>query len=191
MAIAQDGKPHRHVVNIADGLAAVTQDVSDLVVQVGPAKERGVPAGLAVSTDRKTLYVANVWGHYVTAVDLSRKTNLWELPLSLVLSNRTEARLQPSQNMDEAAARRIAEGAPHPLELPGVRIEHDDALVAIAIGDVELAGRRVHEHVGDDHENPGLGNEPTDWPYARRREGVGGNVEQPGDDEHPGADRRP
>ena len=48
-----------------------------------------------------------------------------------------------------------------------------------------------NEQVGHDHENPGLCNEPTDRPHARRREGVGGNIKQPGDDEYPGANRRP
>ncbi len=42
-----------------------------------------------------------------------------------------------------------------------------------------------NKQVGHDHENPHLCGEPTDWPYTHRGEGVGGNIKEPGDDEHP------
>src|SRR5947208_13990494 len=50
--------------------------------------------------------------------------------------------------------------------------------------------RCSNKQVGHDDENPRLCGEPTDWPYPDGAEGVGGNVKQPGDDEHPGPDRR-
>jgi hypothetical protein len=34
----------------------------------------------------------------------------------------------------------------------------------------------LDEQVGHDRENPNLCDEPTDWPYTRRREGVCGNI---------------
>ena len=44
--------------------------------------------------------------------------------------------------------RRVAERAPHPLERAGVGVEHDDAAVAVAVGDEHLVGLRVDEGVG-------------------------------------------
>ncbi|HSH92719.1 MAG TPA: bifunctional YncE family protein/alkaline phosphatase family protein [Roseimicrobium sp.] len=47
------------------------------------AKERGVPAGLTLSADAKRLYVANVWGHRVTRVDLAAgATNVTDIVLN-------------------------------------------------------------------------------------------------------------
>ena len=43
---------------------------------------------------------------------------------------------------------RVAERAPHPLERAGVGVEHDDAAVAVAVGDERLVGLRPHEDVG-------------------------------------------
>jgi DNA-binding beta-propeller fold protein YncE len=40
------------------------------VIRLHARKERGVPGGLCTSRDGKTLYVANVWGHRVSEVDL-------------------------------------------------------------------------------------------------------------------------
>ncbi len=44
--------------------------------------------------------------------------------------------------------RHVAKGAPHALERSRVGVEHDDAPVAVAVGDEELVGRRMHEDVG-------------------------------------------
>src|SRR5262249_14983605 len=46
------------------------------------------------------------------------------------------------------AVRCVAEGAPHPLELAGGRIEDNDAPVAVAVGDVRFIGLRIDEDVG-------------------------------------------
>ena len=43
---------------------------------------------------------------------------------------------------------RLAVGAPHPLERAGIRVEHDDAVIAVAVGDEQLVGRCVHEDTG-------------------------------------------
>jgi len=71
---------------------------------------RGVPAGMAFSSDGQRLYVANVWGHKITEVSLAEKKVSWELALS---SNRTEkASIKPapaSESFDEAAIRKRAE----------------------------------------------------------------------------------
>jgi DNA-binding beta-propeller fold protein YncE len=72
-------------------------------------KQRGIPAGLAISPDGKALYVANVWGHTVTCVDLPRNTNSWDLPLRVNSSNQTTARALPPTDRDLAAATKRAE----------------------------------------------------------------------------------
>ena len=42
----------------------------------------------------------------------------------------------------------VAVGAPVPLVLAGVGVEHDDAMVAVAVGDVQLVGLLVDEGLG-------------------------------------------
>ncbi len=44
---------------------------SEQQIQIRDVKERGIPAGLALSGDAKSLYVANVLGHKVARVDLA------------------------------------------------------------------------------------------------------------------------
>lgn len=79
-------------------------------IPLRPAKERGVPAGLAVSRNSKSLYVANVWGHRVTAVDLEQSSVAWELPVTLTLpAAGSETRVSPSADPDTAAATKRAE----------------------------------------------------------------------------------
>ena len=47
-----------------------------------------------------------------------------------------------------SAARRVAKRPPRALELSALRIEHDHPMIAVAVGDEQLIGRRMHEHVG-------------------------------------------
>lgn len=42
-------------------------------------KYRGIPGGMAISRDAKTLYVANVWGARVSKVDLRARTNALDI----------------------------------------------------------------------------------------------------------------
>ena len=67
-------------------------------------KERGVPAGLAVSRDAKVLYAANLWGGQVTRLDMNDAANTWELQLSASDDKSTNARVQPPSDADVAAA---------------------------------------------------------------------------------------
>ena len=39
-------------------------------IPLRPAEERGIPAGIAVTRDGQTAYVANVWGHRISVVDM-------------------------------------------------------------------------------------------------------------------------
>jgi DNA-binding beta-propeller fold protein YncE len=65
-----------HVFSFADGKLAAGKDI-----RVRPARERGVPCGLDVSRDGRTLYVANVWGQCVSLVDLDGSKEIVSIPL--------------------------------------------------------------------------------------------------------------
>jgi DNA-binding beta-propeller fold protein YncE len=70
-------------------------------------KERGIPSGLAVSRDGKSLFVAQVWGQRVTRVDLSTGKVGWEIMLGqseVVATNL----VRPSADFDAAAAEKRA-----------------------------------------------------------------------------------
>ena len=47
-----------------------------------------------------------------------------------------------------SSSRLVAEGTPHALELAGVGIEHDDAVIAVAVGHEQLVGLRQHPRIG-------------------------------------------
>ena len=53
--------------------------------------------------------------------------------------------------------RPFGECAPHPLERSGVGIEHDDAVVAVPVGDEHLVGRRMDPGVGGAMQVPRIG----------------------------------
>src|SRR5207237_10147517 len=46
------------------------------------------------------------------------------------------------------AAWRLAKGAPHPLERAGVRVEDDDAVIAVTVGYEQFVGWRMDPGVG-------------------------------------------
>jgi hypothetical protein len=49
---------------------------------------------------------------------------------------------------------------------------------------------RSEKQVGQNYENPDLCGHPTERPYTGRREGIGGNIEDPRDDKDPGPEHR-
>ena len=59
-----------HVFAFAEGVLSGHQKI-----RLRPAKERGIPAGIAVTRDGRTAYVANVWGHRISVVDLQGATS--------------------------------------------------------------------------------------------------------------------
>jgi YVTN family beta-propeller protein len=52
-----------HIFGFAEG-----QLVAPTSVPLREVKKRGIPAGIAVTADAKTIYVANVWGHTVSRI---------------------------------------------------------------------------------------------------------------------------
>ena len=71
-------------------------------VEVRGKAEKGVPAGLAVSQDGTSLWVANVMGHQVTKLSLRDGKRLWDLSLSK--SQAAQAIVAPPADFDTAAA---------------------------------------------------------------------------------------
>jgi YVTN family beta-propeller protein len=76
-------------------------------IRLRDVKERGIPSGLACSADGRTLYIANVWSHSMSVVDLAQRT-VAELHLG---TNTVSAPrdLPPPATDDEAAITKRAE----------------------------------------------------------------------------------
>ena len=79
-------------------------------LRAGDAYERGVPSGVCVSADGKTLYAANVWGHRISVVDLATRHLSREIALG---TNAPPSAPAPapdnySENFDEAAVSKRA-----------------------------------------------------------------------------------
>jgi DNA-binding beta-propeller fold protein YncE len=86
------------------------------------AKERGIPAGLALSSDAQSLYVANVLGQKVARVNLSEETApVLEIPIGDGAASKTAVPQTPQarapQTADEAAITKRAEAALDPADL--------------------------------------------------------------------------
>jgi DNA-binding beta-propeller fold protein YncE len=60
-----------HVFDFKDGKLTENGEI-----RVCPAKERGIPSGMALSENARDLYVANVWGQCVSHLDLLARTNV-------------------------------------------------------------------------------------------------------------------
>ena len=80
-------------------------------VKLRDPKERAVPAGLAVDKATRRLFVANVWGHRLTRVDLLPEPKAQDIPLSTNVAALTAAPVAPSTDFDTAAANKRAEAA--------------------------------------------------------------------------------
>ncbi len=63
-----------HVFDFKDGNLTENGDI-----RLCNASERGIPCGMAVAGNARDLYVANVWGQYVSKVDLSRRATVQEI----------------------------------------------------------------------------------------------------------------
>ncbi|MSU62497.1 MAG: YncE family protein [Pedosphaera sp.] len=94
-----------HQFDFRDGL--LTNHVK---ISLRPSKDRGVPSGLALSSDGRFIYAANVWGHSVAQVDVAARSNVWELALgSTNLVVGVTNRVVPPDDKDLAAATKRAE----------------------------------------------------------------------------------
>ncbi len=95
-----------HAFTFGDGKLA-----NHRAIRLRPARERGVPAGLAVDAGANQVFVANVWGHRVTRVSLGAEAKPLDIPLAAALIALGEAPVQPSTDFETAAADKRAEAA--------------------------------------------------------------------------------
>lgn len=128
------------------------------VISVRGSKQRGVPAGMAVSRDGENVYVASVWGHQVSRLNVSSQTNLWDVAMNdTPETQKTLKRVPSSPDPDVAAATKRNEALldettsqdsfPYACRLDERRQRLYVSLWAQgAVAVVDLRTRRVVEH---------------------------------------------
>ncbi len=77
-------------------------------IRLRDAAQRGIPGGLAVSADGRTLFAANVWGHRVTQVDVAAQSVTREIALG-TNAPAVGTTAKPAASEDEAAITKRAE----------------------------------------------------------------------------------
>jgi YVTN family beta-propeller protein len=80
-------------------------------IKLRDPKLRAVPAGLAVDAAGKRLFVANVWGHRVTRVELLPQAQPSDIMLEAKLAPLSNAPALPSSDFDTAAANKREEAS--------------------------------------------------------------------------------
>jgi len=93
-----------HVFDFKNGALSNPQQI-----RLRPAKEKGVPAGLTLDHSMRHLFVANVWGHRVTQVNLGHEPEVVDLKLGREGNGPASAPVNPSGDFDTAAAEKRAE----------------------------------------------------------------------------------
>jgi DNA-binding beta-propeller fold protein YncE len=83
-------------------------------IPLRPGSERAVPAGLAIDASGHRLFVANVWGHRVSRVDLVGETRVTDILLGTNVAALAPAPVVPSTDFETAAADKRAEAALYP-----------------------------------------------------------------------------
>ena len=73
-------------------------------IQLREPKQRGIPSGLAISPDGNQMWVANVWGHRVSALNLVSNSVSIDLAIAAPTTNAPLNLVKPPENEDEAAA---------------------------------------------------------------------------------------
>jgi YVTN family beta-propeller protein len=86
------------------------QLVDGELIQLRDTQEKGIPCGLAISDDNRRLYIANVWGQSVSALDVMEKKPLFDLKLTTAGPTIVVPPTQPLDD-DTAAATKRAEAA--------------------------------------------------------------------------------
>ncbi len=72
-------------------------------------KERGIPAGLAINEDMRRIFVANVWGHRITRVDLNDPAVATDISILTNFPPPVITRIKPPSDPDAAAITKRAE----------------------------------------------------------------------------------
>src|SRR5207249_12313368 len=81
------------------------------VFKLRDAKERGIPAGLALSSDARRLFVANVWGQRISQVDLTETGRVTDIVLGPAAEPAKPAPTTGARDEDVAAALKRAQAA--------------------------------------------------------------------------------
>lgn len=98
-----------HVFDFADGVLG-----ADRPIALRDSKQRGVPAGIAISADGHTVYAANVWGHSVSRVRLGGAApEIAELSL---LAEQPASPPDPAPSTDDPAITKRAQQALDPAK---------------------------------------------------------------------------
>src|SRR5947207_4005754 len=79
--------------------------------QLRDAKERGIPSGLALSSDARRLFVANVWGQRISRVDLGETGAVTDILLGTGNGSAKPAPTTGATDEDTAAAIKRAQAA--------------------------------------------------------------------------------
>jgi YVTN family beta-propeller protein len=95
-----------HAYTFDDGLLS-----NRAFIRLRKAKERAVPAGLTVDRSGRNLYVANVWGHRLTRVEMGVEPRVWDVALGTNVAALAGAPVEPSADPDTAAITKRAEAA--------------------------------------------------------------------------------
>jgi DNA-binding beta-propeller fold protein YncE len=88
-----------HRYDFQDGKLTESKPIS-----LRPAAQRGIPSGLALSRDGRRLYVANVWGHRISCVDLTGQTPVVDVPLVTTPEPMALGKTNQPADLDVAAA---------------------------------------------------------------------------------------
>ncbi len=80
-------------------------------IKLRSRSETGVPSGLTMDSHAKRLFVANVWGHRITRIELGVKPTVTDILLETKAATISPAPLKPSSDPDVAAAEKRAEAA--------------------------------------------------------------------------------
>ncbi len=145
--------------NVRDGRL-----VDGELIPLRDAQEKGIPCGLAISGDNRRLYIANVWGQSVGALDVMEKKPLFDLKLTAAAPTFVVPPAQPLDD-DTAAATKRAEAAriktmadaPFPYAC-ALDEDRDRLYVSLwaqaAIAEISLASRTVVRTIAvEDHPN--------------------------------------
>jgi DNA-binding beta-propeller fold protein YncE/phospholipase C len=80
-------------------------------IKIRDRSQTGVPSGLAIDSRAKQLFVANVWGHRITRIELGPKPGVTDILIETNAAPISLVPVEPSSDANVAAAEKRAEAA--------------------------------------------------------------------------------